>query len=78
LNGGAQLRTEGEGWASRDLAMKLEGDYHELALEMEAEAVSPLYEMVGDEESELYQRIFYTSFHAVEKSEGLLGSSVRW
>jgi hypothetical protein len=72
------VRPEGDGLVSRDLALKLEEDYHELPLEAEVEAVESLYELLGNEDSEFYQRIFYTSFHAVEKSVGLLGSSVRW
>lgn len=77
MNGGAQLRAESEAFVSRELASKLEADYHSLPLEHE-ENINPFYVQIGQEESGLYERIFYTSFHAVEKSTGLLGSNVRW
>ena len=78
MNGGAQMRPESEVLSSRDLSFKLENLYHNLPLESE-DTVLPLYSLIGIPDSKLYQSIFYTQFHAIEKLPGLgAGMNTKW
>jgi len=68
LNGGAQVRPPtSEGNQSRDLSSTLEKNYHELKeRDDDMSAAIALLDMLKTDEK-LYNDIFYTDFHEVEK-----------
>lgn len=67
LNGGAQVRPANtEPSQSRELAFKLENDYHQLPEVKDTTSAQTLLDDLSNDAS-LYSRVLYTDFHAVEK-----------